>query len=187
MKNSIQREQLKQIHDVACDTWKNKIVEYGAKDPFSESIKFTDKQIEEMISACTKEQLPILKGIFEIKNNWEDIKTVEDACKLLGEIDSEVRELRLLQNIPNLSRKTLSAQELAVITKALNGGWVVDFDDPNQHKYVLWWYLGKNFRLEGVYCFNTYSIVPARLCNRSKEIADYSSSQFFDIWKDYMN
>lgn len=187
MKNSIQREQLKQIHDIACDTWKKKIISYGAKYPFSDTITFTEKQIGEMISACTKEQLPVLKGIFEIKNNWEDIKTVDEACKYLGEIDNEVRELGLLQNIPNLSRKTLATQELVVITKALNSGWIADFDDSDQYKYILWWYPGKEFRLGGVSYCSVSSHVPARLCYKSSEIATYSASQFFDIWKDYMN
>ena len=187
MKNNITREELKKIHDIACDTWKTKIKDYGSKDPFSETIKFTEKQINEMIKAFTDVQLPVVKEIFDVRDSWEDIKTVEDACKHLGEVDNEVRQLRLLQNIPNLDRKVISGQELVVISKALNNGTELDWDDHNEYKYFPWWYLGKNFRVNGVYYYSNYSHVPARLCVKSIEIGNYSATQFKDIWKDYMN
>lgn len=187
MKTSITREQLGKIHDIACKDWKLVLAKYATTNPFSPEIKFTEKQINEMVAACTPEQLPVVKEIFEVRDTWEDIKTVEDAITQLGEVDNEVRQLRLLQNIPNLERKILAGQELAVISKAMNGSWIADFDDHSQYKYYLWWYLGKNFRLSysNVYC--SFSDFPARLCVKSNEIAQYSASQFFNIWKDYMN
>jgi hypothetical protein len=187
MKTEITRTQLKEIHDIACKDWKSKISAYGAKDPFSETIKFSEKEIQEMVNACTPEQLPIVKEVFNVTDTFESIKTVEDACKHLGEIDSEVRELRLLQNIPNINRRTLAGQELIVITKALNSGWTVDFDDYQQNKFILWWYLGKNFRLHCVFECVMASCVGAPLCHKSKEVANYSAKQFKSIWKDYLN
>lgn len=187
MKNTITRQELKEIHDIVCQDWKTKLENYAKANPFSESISFTEEQIQEGISACNSEQLILVKKIFDIKDTWEDIKTIDDACKQLGEIDSDVRELRLLQNIPNLNRRTLAGQELIVITKALNGGWIADFDNSSQYKYILWWYLGKSFRLGSVNDFTTSSGVGAPLCYKSNEIAKYSSVQFLNIWKDYIN
>jgi hypothetical protein len=43
MKNSITRDELKQIFDIACSSWQEKIKAYGSKDPFSAEIKFTEK------------------------------------------------------------------------------------------------------------------------------------------------
>jgi len=187
MKNSITREELKQIHDIACDSWKKKIKAFGSEDPFSAEIKFTEKQINEMITACTAEQLPIVKEIFDVRDTWEDIKTVEDACKQLGEIDNEVLQLRLLKNTPNLERKVVACQELVVISKALNNGIELDWDNHSEYKYFPWWYLGKNFRLGAVNYYSDCSCVPSRLCVKSSELGNYSASQFKDIWKDYMN
>src|SRR5690349_3012688 len=98
MKTEITRTELSKIHKIACSQWKPKIEKYANANPFSEKINFTEKEIQEMISACTAEQLPIVKEIFEIKDTWEDIKTLEDACKQLSELDDDVRQLRLLQN-----------------------------------------------------------------------------------------
>lgn len=187
MKTQITREQLKSIHDIACTDWKKKIINFGNKHTFSETITFTEKEVEEMVSACNSEQLLVIREIFEIKDSWEDIKTIDDACKHLGEVDADVRQLRLLQNIPNLNRRILAGQELVVITKSLNNGWIADFDNHNEYKYILWWYLGKSFRLNGVRYSTTDSYVGAPHCHKSNEIAKYSSVQFFDIWKDYMN
>lgn len=130
------------------------------------------------------------KSTFEhiiYKKVSKEITSVEDACKYLGEIDSDVRELRLLQNVPNLSRKILAGQELTVITKALNGDWSADFDNSNQYKYILWWYLGSNFRLDCVYDCHSDSSIPARLCYKSEKIANYSANTFKEVWKEFMN
>lgn len=116
-----------------------------------------------------------------------EIVSVEDACKYLGEIDPDVHELRLLQNVPNLGRKTLAGQELTVVTKALNGDWVANFDNGNQYKYIVWWYLGNYFRLSCLNCYNALSDVPARLCYKSEKLANYSATTFKEIWRDFMN
>ncbi|HSE99777.1 MAG TPA: hypothetical protein VLA48_02685 [Nitrososphaeraceae archaeon] len=121
------------------------------------------------------------------KDITERIKTIEDACKYLGEIDDDVRHLRLLQNIPNINRRNLAGQELTVIAKALNEGTILDWDNHDQYKYIPWWYLGKDFRLCCVCECCTYSFVGAPLYVKSRELADYSAKQFKSIWKDYLN
>ena len=187
MKTTITRVELKEIYKIACPTWQSKIENYAKENPFSDTIEFSEKQIEGMIKASTVEQLPIVKKIFDIVDIFESIKTLEDACKQLGEIDNEVKQLRLLQNVPNLERKTLAGQELTVITKALNNKEVLDWNNSDECKYMSWWYLGDNFRLRGVGCCGSGSNVPARLYSVSREIAQYSADSFKEIWKDYIN
>lgn len=187
MKTQITRQELKQIYDIACSGWKPKLEKFASKDPFSEIIKFKEDQIKEMISACTAEQLPTVKVIFDIQDTFEGIKSVEDACKYLGEPDDEVITLRLLQKVPNLARNVVAEQELVCITKALNEKEDLDWDDSNVYKYFIWWNLGKNFRLHDVDCDSRDSAVSARLCYKSIELASYSSEQFKSTWNDYMN
>ncbi len=184
MKTKITREELKRIHSIACNGWKKRIVQYGEKDIFSNTVDFTKEQIEEMVQACTTEQLLIVKEIFEIKDTWEDIKTVEDACKVLGETDNEVRQLRLLQNIPNLDRKTLAGQELIVVIKALNNGWIADWNNHSQYKYYPWFYLGKDFHLDGVDAYYSSSNVSARLCFLRKKDCEEAVEKFFNEYKE---
>lgn len=186
MKNVITRNELKEIHNIACDTWKKKIEKFGSRNPFSNELEFSKEEIQEMINACSDSQLPVVKKIFNIVDRMERVKSVEDACKILGKEDEEVIELRLLIKM-KARRKTIALQELVVITKALNDGWEGDWDNSSQYKYILWWYLGKEFRLYNCNYFSSNSYVPARLCHKTREVALYSAKQFFDIWKDAFN
>lgn len=187
MKLEITRIELKQIHDIACPGWKTKIEEAGTRDLFSDKIKVSKEEIQEGLNACSNDnQLSVVKKIFNIVDKTETIKTLEDACKILGEKDKEVKELRELQS-RKLSRRTVALQELVVITKALNDGWKGDWDNHSQYKYIFWFYLGKNFRLHGCSNYDSFSFVPARLCYKSTEIALYSAKQFIGIWKDAFN
>ena len=186
MKTTITKTELKRIHDIACDTWKSKIVEYAKRNPFGDTIEFTEKEVKEMISASTEKQSPTVKEIFNVINYWENIKSVEDAIKILGEKDEEVSLLRNMQNV-SLPRHILAEQELVVIIKAVNEGWEADFDNYNQCKYFPWWYLGKNFSLCCVSCCHSASAVPRRLCLETIEKAEYVSSEFKNIYEKYLN
>ena len=184
MKTTITKTELKRIHDIACETWRNKIVEYTERNPFGDTIDFSEKEIQEMVSASTVKQLPIVKEIFNIINNWESIKTVEDAIKILGEKDEEVSLLKDMQRV-SLPRHIIAEQELVVIIKAVNSGWEADFDN-NQYKYFPWWYLGKSFSLSRVF-FCLSSGIPRRLCLETREKAEYMSEQFKNLYEQYLN
>lgn len=187
MKTQISRKDLRRIYEIACQEWKSKIKEYGSKDPFSDTIEFTEKQVQEMLKASTAEQLPTVKEIFNIIETYESIKTLEDACKALGEKDSEVKTLRVLQAVVGLDRKVVSGQELVVITRALNDKWVPDWEDSSEYKYYSWFDMRKNSF--GYYACTTNcsdSVVASRLCLKSPELAKYSANQFKNIHKEYM-
>lgn len=150
MKTTITRIELKTIHDIACTDWKPRLTKYASKDPFSDLIKFTKEQIQEMIQACTKEHLPIVREIFDIQDTMSKIDSLKSAISYLGEKDEDVQQLRLLQSYKGLARYIIAEQELVVLTKALNEGEILDWDNPSQYKYYSWWYLGSNFHLNNV-------------------------------------
>lgn len=186
MKTKITREELKQIYDIACTDWKKTISKYGTRNVFENEIEFSKEEIQGMIDASSDTQKLVVKKAFDIVEKMELIKTLQDAIESLGELDEEVIDLRILQS-KKCSRKLLALQELVVIIKALNDGWEGDWDNHSQYKYILWWYLGKNFRLYYCDIYNSDSNVPARLCHKTREIALYSSKQFIDIWRDAFN
>ena len=64
MKTTITKTELKRIHDIACDAWKSKIIEYTKRNPFGDTIEFTEKEVKEMISASTKKTTPDCKRNF---------------------------------------------------------------------------------------------------------------------------
>jgi hypothetical protein len=59
----LEREDLKEIHDIACPTWQKKIAKIASEQPFG-NISLTQEQVNEMFKAATPEQLPTLKKIF---------------------------------------------------------------------------------------------------------------------------
>lgn len=187
MKYNITREELGKIHSVACADWKSKIEKFAFTDPFSPEIKFTEKQINEMIQACDSKQVSIVKEIFEVRDTWEDIKTLEDATKKLGEKDEDVIQLRKLESIKGLAEYILNTQIAIVITKALNDSWQANWDDSNEYKYYPWFYLGKNFRYYSCNFWNSRSYTSSRLSFKSSELAIYAGKQFTEVYKKFMN
>lgn len=186
MKTKIKKSELEKIHNIACSDWKKRIVDYAKRNPFGDEIEFTEKEIKEMLSASTADQLPTVKEVFEVVESYGNTKTLDDAIKQLGEKDGEVKALRVLQSV-KLPRHILAEQELVVIIKAINDGWIANYDDHNQYKYYPWWYLGKNFRLNYVGCDYSNSDCSARLVLESREKAEYVSSQFKELYKEYLN
>ena len=186
MKLEIKRTELKKIWEISCEDWKPKLESYAAKDPFSETIKFTEKQINEMIKACTAEQLPVVKKIFDVRDSWEDIKSFEDVIKYLGEDDEDVIEYKKLIKA-NITSKSLSFQMLICWVKSLNERHVLDWSDSNEYKYYIWWYMNP-FRVGGVSDCCVGSSVPSALCFKNREIAIYAhqNKEFFNLYENYM-
>ena len=50
-KQIITRENLKAIHDVACDGWKTKLADYAKRNPFQLEIELTQAEVDEMFNA----------------------------------------------------------------------------------------------------------------------------------------
>ena len=76
MKNyTITREQLKKIHDVACFDWKEKITEYAGRNPFGDTIEFTQTEVGEMFKAASLSQTVILANIFGKQTAEIDLST----------------------------------------------------------------------------------------------------------------
>lgn len=140
-------------------------------------------------------------------NDYEKIKTYEDACAYLG-----VRE----RDFTGIEKDEVSYAKLKTIAKAINGGWEADFTDRKQDKYYPWFWLYTRKELDefsdteqkicvsfgGVayngapygflYAYPTgvpslaYAYIGSRLCFKSKEIAEYVGRQFLDVWRDYI-
>jgi hypothetical protein len=121
----------------------------------------------------------------------EQIKTFEDACKVLN-LDP-VKVLPDVSAFPPTHQAALTAAgKLFIIADALNEGWKPDWNDDDEYKYYPWFDLEKDknnpsgFRLFGVFCNCTDSSVGSRLCFKSRDIAEYAGTQFVDLYRDLM-
>jgi hypothetical protein len=88
----IKREQLLEIHNIACSTWKSKIEQLAIKSLFGTEIELTQVQVDEMFKAATSTQVPTLEKIFgkqlsELDFRSEDINLKVDGLPVFGRSD----------------------------------------------------------------------------------------------------
>lgn len=112
----------------------------------------------------------------------QGIKTFEDACTKLG-IEANLPDFSML---PEKHQKALLAHtQLVIIAEALNEGWVPDWTNSNERKYLPWFYLDGGFVLGDVTYIYRNSAVSSRLCFKSEKLAQYSVDHFKSLYQDY--
>ena len=133
---------------------------------------------------------PKIDGLFKKSIETQDrgiidrIKTFEDACNELG-INPE--------NVFNINDELdeIAYKKLKIIGCALNEGWIPDWNDNNQRKWIPWFIwdsLSSGFGFyDSIYCYsNTYSNTGSRLCFSSEELSNYAGQQFIEIYNEYL-
>lgn len=119
----------------------------------------------------------------------ERIKTFKDACEELGDEHPLVKEYWGVVNINlDITQDLISYLKLRIIAAALNEGWKPTFDKDEER-----WYPWFKIKQGGLVCANAYDAglssytdYGVRLVFKSKELAEYCSKQFIDIWCDYL-
>lgn len=115
------------------------------------------------------------------QNDFENIKTFEDACKVIGIKPESVCSKT---DLPDEA----AYKKLKVIAKAVNGGWMPDWNNTNQQKWFPWFKLssGFGFSLSYYYYGYTYTNAGSRLCFESEEKSTYCAQQFIDLYKEFI-
>ena len=131
-------------------------------------------------------------------NNFNDdlnihtVQSYEDACQLLGIKPTYPKFTRCAK----IDRPSMIAyHKLIIIIRALNllpNGkcWVPNFNNRNEFKYELWWYITLNndlgYALTHATPSPTLTFIGSRLLFKSRPLAEYCSKQFKDLWQDYL-
>jgi len=125
------------------------------------------------------------KEFFSVKIT-DRIKTYEDACAELGKEpvdESEMIEVGFTQD-------EIDYRKLKTITEAYNEGWVGDYNNPNQKKWIPWF----NFSPSGVRfdgSFDCYSCAcagrAARLCFKDQATSDAAGKQHTELYSKFIN
>jgi hypothetical protein len=121
---------------------------------------------------------------FRPKNIMDQVKTYEDACKLLG-IDPQER--LPFEDPGSKDDAAINAYaKIFIISKALNEEWTPDWKNSSQPKYYPWFDMqaGSGFSYDGCVNSRSGSCVGSRLCFKSRELAEYAGKQFLSIYKD---
>jgi hypothetical protein len=116
------------------------------------------------------------------------VKTFEDACDVVGTLPDNVKTLLSYNGIDGEMRASVAHMKLQIIAKALNEGWVPNWNKSSEYKYHPWF----DFSSSSGFSFSVYdcgcsrSPVGSRLCFKSRELAEYAGKQFTELYKDYM-
>jgi hypothetical protein len=113
-----------------------------------------------------------LRKIIEASANiYDRVKTVEDAIQILGVSTYAQKQVRAFN-------------DLCIIIKVLNEGWYPNWQDTNEKKYYIWWNMRGGFSLHAVHYNDGTTDVPSALCFKSRELAEYCSKQFKNLYED---
>lgn len=116
-----------------------------------------------------------------------DSFTLQDAMDYLGEEDEEIINLRLLQQV-RVTDRILANQEAVCMVKAINEKHVFDWNNSDEIKWRIWWYLDKEFRFGDSSCSTSVSNVASSYCFKSEKLADSigNNKNYMSICKRFM-
>ena len=164
---------------------------------------------------ATEEQKTLLenmfgKDMFKPKNIIERVKTFEDACAILGENHTLVKEyLGVVYNNIVITKNLIAYLKLRIICESLNEGWKPKFDGEEYRYYPQFCiYTKKEYeKLDDdekkeyrvvvrphdnaysdtvAFCSSRIVLSSSRLVFKTRELAEYCEKQFIDIWSDYL-
>ena len=69
----LSRQGLKEIHSVACSSWKLALETSGLRNPLEDYVELTQEEVDKMFRACTKEQLPIVSKYLKHDDGIVDV------------------------------------------------------------------------------------------------------------------
>ncbi|MCT4151323.1 hypothetical protein HZP59_08770 [Elizabethkingia anophelis] len=158
------------------------------------NLEITQEAAVKAYSEASKNGKLLLENLFGKKvflvDIKERIKSIEDAINELGENNEEVIVLRALE-VAGIKNHILYTQWLVVITSALNEGWEPEWGNGQWDKWYNWFNMpSKNgrFSFHCSYDLCSTSRCAARLCFKSKDLAEYAAKQFLEVYeKSYTN
>ncbi|CAG5001764.1 hypothetical protein DYBT9275_02737 [Dyadobacter sp. CECT 9275] len=122
-------------------------------------------------------------------NIREQVKTIEDACRLRGVEYSDITPWPEPKN--DFQKAVNNFAHSVIVIEALNEGKVPDYDN-GEPKFELWWDMrgqaagGSGFSFGGVLYLYSDSFVGARLVFIEEENAEYFSTQFPHLFEGFM-
>ena len=118
--------------------------------------------------------------------SYKEIKSYEDACKVLGV--QPISE-NAVAAFPKEDRKSMLAyHKLTIIARAINGGWKPDWNDRTQYKYYPIFYYenaGLSSANTNNTASNTYANFGSRLCFQTEAMSEYAAATFADLYTDF--
>jgi len=127
-----------------------------------------------------------------IPTQWQDVKTFDDACKVVPLNDSQNALLALSSDDKDV-RAAQAVMKLTIVSRAMNKldnkgtEWNPDWTNWDERKYFPWlkFVAGSGFSYYDFVYVNAYSTVGSRLCFRSGDMARHAATHFADLYNDF--
>lgn len=152
----------------------------------TKNVPFSEQEARVMYPNASKELREKLEATFGVQNLTTDIcaivKTYEDACRINGETPVDDEQMKA----SGFTDDEIALRKLKSITKALNQGQTLSWEDGDQKKWFPWFSVSPS----GFSCDDTLfdfshplAGIASRLCFVSSELASYAGKQFIDLYK----
>jgi|ERR1035437_654335 hypothetical protein len=176
---TITRNNLKEIYDVACSSWKSKLEGYASRNPFDSEIQLSQTEIDEMFKASGSSQIKLLKKFFSVPLDIRDkVKSFIDACNILNVDPKSVFS-------STDDKIDIAFKKLIIIIKALNEGWWPNWENENEYKYMNYWRMKGGFSFYGTSDYFTGTYVPSALLLKDNNLAVHAAEIAKEEYREY--
>lgn len=110
---------------------------------------------------------------------FQRIKSFDDVLNEL-----KIQDVDFIESCEGLESDEVAYRKAKLVCKALNEGWLPDWENHSEYKYYPWFEMGSSsgagFSCDGCVSWSTYSDVGSRLCFKSSELAEFAGKLFQD-------
>lgn len=128
----------------------------------------------------------------EVTDITTKVKSYADACEVLGIQPMDEQQLKAA----GFRQDEIARRQLETIVEALNEGWKPDWNDTNQDKYTVWFWIKPDKRgkaAAGLACAgachspsNTDTNIGSRLCFHTPTLARYAANTFTRLYEEIL-
>ena len=153
------------------------------------TLQITEANARKLYKDATPEFRATLEDTFGkecFSREVTDCDSYEEVCQFIGESPVNEDELKRL----GFTQDEIDYRKLKQITKAYNDGWVADYKDENQRKWIPWFYFspsGARFYGSGFSYSGAGAGRAARLCFKDEATSDAAGKELVDLYEIAIN
>lgn len=128
----------------------------------------------------------------EVTDITTKVKSYADACEVLGIQPMDEQQLKAA----GFRQDEIARRQLETIVEALNEGWKPDWNDTNQDKYTVWFWIKPDKRGKGTAGLasaytvsapsHSYTHFGSRLCFHTSTLARYAANTFTRLYEEIL-
>ena len=153
------------------------------------TLQITERNARKLYKDATPEFKTTLEDTFGkdyFQRKATDCETYEEVCGFIGEQPVDEGALKSA----GFTQDEIDYRKLKQITKAYNDGWVADYNDSNQQKWIPWLeFSPSGARFDVSLCSYSYAAAgrAARLCFRDEATSNAAGRRFTDLYARFIN